>query len=239
MDPIFDLRFAIADASGMRNMSPANWQNNRQPPPPAAGGFTLIELLIVVAIIAILAAVALPNFVEASVRAKVARAGNDLRSCAVALEAYALDQDAYPNMSAPGFAGGVAPLRGSELKWWYIPDALSTPVAYLTSTEMLCPFGGNWDKAAFFPDLIWRRYGYENIPELIEKAKAWPLLQRRYPPEALEWSGSWRLECVGPDRFWNPSVRYDPTNGTVSGGDIIRTQKFPTSNSGDRDPWTS
>ena len=201
------------------------------------GGFTLIELLIVVAIIAILALIAVPNFLEASTRAKIVRACADLRSCAVALEAYRLDHDAYPNMAIPGFGGGPAPLQGSELKWWYIPDALSTPVAYLTSSALWCPFGGNWDKEPFFPDLIWQRYGYENMPELIEKASNWPILQQRYPPEAVEWSGLWRLQCVGPDRLWNPSVRYDPTNGTISGGDVIRTQKIPTANVGDNDPW--
>jgi len=48
--------------------------------------FTLIELLIVVAIIAILAAIAVPNFLEAQTRSKVARAKADLRSIATAIE---------------------------------------------------------------------------------------------------------------------------------------------------------
>jgi prepilin-type N-terminal cleavage/methylation domain-containing protein len=48
--------------------------------------FTLIELLIVVAIIAILAAIAVPNFLEAQVRAKVSRIKADFRSVATGLE---------------------------------------------------------------------------------------------------------------------------------------------------------
>ena len=48
--------------------------------------FTLIELLIVVAIIAILAAIAVPNFLEAQTRAKVARSVADIRTLATALE---------------------------------------------------------------------------------------------------------------------------------------------------------
>ncbi len=54
-------------------------------------GFTLIELLIVVAIIAILAAIAIPNFLEAQTRTKVSRVKTDMRSAAVALEAYRVD----------------------------------------------------------------------------------------------------------------------------------------------------
>ncbi|MFP4380816.1 MAG: prepilin-type N-terminal cleavage/methylation domain-containing protein, partial [Candidatus Sumerlaeia bacterium] len=57
--------------------------------------FTLIELLIVVAIIAILAAIAVPNFLEAQVRSKVARVKSDMRSLTVALEAYATDYNCY------------------------------------------------------------------------------------------------------------------------------------------------
>jgi hypothetical protein len=124
----------------------------------------------------------------------------------------------------------VAPLAGSELKWWYVPNALSTPVAYLTDADLICPFGGNYDKAPYFPDEIWRRYGYENVNDLVNAREEFPILRNRYNDSALNWSGDWRLQCVGPDRLWNPSVLYDPSNGTVSGGDIIFTQKSPTGN---------
>jgi prepilin-type N-terminal cleavage/methylation domain-containing protein len=58
--------------------------------------FTLIELLIVVAIIAILAAIAVPNFLEAQTRAKVARVQSDLRAIATGVETYRVDHNAYP-----------------------------------------------------------------------------------------------------------------------------------------------
>lgn len=194
-------------------------------------GFTLIELLIVVAIIGILASIAIPNFLLSQARAKVARAQSDLQAIATALEMYRLDNSDYPAMSEQGFAGGPPPIQGSELKWWYVPDVLSSPVSYLSKSNILCPFGGNYDKAPFFPDEIWRRYGYENIAEMIAKAQSgWVIFQWRYPAHAIAWSGPWRLQCVGPDKIWNPSVTYDPSNGVISDGDIIRTQKNPTGN---------
>ncbi len=55
-------------------------------------GFTLIELLIVVAIIGILAAIAVPNFLNAQVRAKVSRSYADMRSTLTGIEQLRLDK---------------------------------------------------------------------------------------------------------------------------------------------------
>jgi len=187
--------------------------------------FTLIELLIVVAIIAILAAIAVPNFLEAQIRAKAARGRADLTSINTALECYRVDNPRYPTMIQTGFMGGG--VAGSELLWWYTPDALSTPVAYLTSADAHCPFGGDINQSANFPGQIWRRYSYENVKDLVLKQQTFPILTAKYGPNAnaLDVIGDWRILCIGPDQSWNPMVQYDPTNGTTSAGNLMRTQK--------------
>jgi prepilin-type N-terminal cleavage/methylation domain-containing protein len=55
-------------------------------------GFTLIELLIVVAIIGILAAIAVPNFLNAQIRAKISRSYSDMKSTMTAIEQLRLDK---------------------------------------------------------------------------------------------------------------------------------------------------
>lgn len=111
-------------------------------------GFTLIELLIVVAIIAILAGIAVPNFLEAQLRSKVSRARADMRSIATALESYHVDQNHYPvpaDEHGELVAMKLAHADGFETK---LSPLLTTPVAYLSSLP-LEPFPS-------------RQYGSEN-----------------------------------------------------------------------------
>jgi type II secretion system protein G len=84
-------------------------------------GFTLIELLIVVAIIGILAAIAVPNFMNAQLRAKVARVVSDMKAVAMAQEQYRLDRNQYTYDGDCG-VGGAEHLS-------YIP--LTTPISYI------------------------------------------------------------------------------------------------------------
>ena len=170
--------------------------------------FTLIELLVVVAIIAILVAIALPNFLAAQTRAKVTRAVADMRTLVTGLESYRIDTNIYPE----DYATAVPREFGL--------GRLTSPVAHLTSVP-LDPFGGYYDTTR---SLQVTSFTLGTAPDSMPSR--------------------WALTSAGPDRkddtipifdypgyfdgLWeNPSsgytyIRYDPTNGTVSDGDIIR-----------------
>lgn len=176
--------------------------------PAARAGFTLIELLVVVAIIAILAAIAIPNLLEAQTRAKVSRAKSDMRVLAGALESYRVDNNLYPEDYA-----ATTPRRTGL-------GRLTSPIAYISSVPDDA-LGGYYSSAE---KVQVRSYSLGSSPE--------------------ESPSRWALTSAGPDRkdssvplydypgyredIWeNPLsgysyFRYDPTNGTVSPGDIFR-----------------
>jgi type II secretion system protein G len=92
------------------------------------GGFTLIELLIVIAIILILIAIALPNFLEAQVRAKVTKTKAELRTLDTAMAEYYLDWKIYPPESEHDI---YSRSRSSAGHLW-----LTSPIKYITAVPL-------------------------------------------------------------------------------------------------------
>lgn len=189
----------------------------------SVGGFTLIELLIVVAIIAILAAIAVPNFLEAQTRAKVSRAKADMRSLATSLEAYSTDNNHYPppvayTGSAPNYT--IEDPSQDEYQA-FVPPRITTPIAYITSLPADTFFLKNHDE---HPAHATFHYSEQRNNEEMEDAKPTFIADR---VKMLGVSGAsncrWFMASHGPD-LTDPgdagAPLYDPTNGTVSPGDI-------------------
>jgi type II secretion system protein G len=70
-------------------------------------GFTLIELMVVIAIIIILAAIAIPNYINMTKRAQASKATSDAAVVATALEVYRTDNNTYPTTALTSFATGT------------------------------------------------------------------------------------------------------------------------------------
>lgn len=202
--------------------------------------FTLIELLIVVAIIAVLAAIAVPNFLEAQTRAKVSRVRAELRTIATGLEAYAVDWNHYPPND------GLLSV---------VPLELTTPVSYLTDAKLVDPFNTLKLNIVTPTGARARYYTYMAIVTYAESL-FFESIGRPVPIEAVdddsyntgafEKYGDWRMISRGPDHLYlheesadgslgaaapyaypayGSDEPYDPTNGSVSFGNLLRTRK--------------
>jgi len=200
--------------------------------------FTLIELLIVVAIIAILAAIAVPNFLEAQTRAKVSKTMADIRTMSTALETYAIDHTKYPfdKTQEDGFT--PKPLNALS---WYVSNHITSPVAYLTGNQLTDPFREH--RTELIP--YHRRYRYiaYGLGDFNLSQGNINTAQNDIYRHGLNVYGPYRVNSSGPDgeagarsagvtyypppyaNFLGDLLPYDATNGTVSGGDIIRSPK--------------
>ena len=169
-------------------------------------GFTLIELLIVVAIIGILAAIAIPNFLQAQTRAKVARAQSDLRTLALAMEMYQSDHQAYP----PEYLMGTySPTYGDSLRSVVAEAHLTTPIEY--TTDILYDlFTSRWN-----PPCYWYYNWLERYKRLLNPNQSGNAPWYDEP-------AAYGIMSMGPDHTASWPWPYDPTNGTISNGDIVR-----------------
>src|SRR5687768_4351425 len=92
-------------------------------------GFTLVELMIIVALIAMLAALAVPNYLRARKRSQGTRAYEDLRMVDSAVAQYAIEKS----------KGGAAPVVWTDLVPYIKTD---TPLAVSNGQDILGhPFG--------------------------------------------------------------------------------------------------
>ena len=205
--------------------------------------FTLIELLIVVAIIAILAAIAVPNFLHAQIRARIARSQADMRSMGTAIEAFRVDYnitllDAWDDDSAserakyPPLGLGVTVPPGSPgtRTMFTVVNLLTTPVSYMAEVP-LDPFLVNLADPGGITRVTGRTYtyadrdghagGFDHAIGALLPANALALGLR---PLLLD---EWVLLGIGPDGKVSSLVNsvgrgipYDPSNGLKSPGDL-------------------
>jgi prepilin-type N-terminal cleavage/methylation domain-containing protein len=183
--------------------------------------FTLLELMIVVAIIAVLAAISVPNFVEAMHRSRLSRATADMRSILTAMVAYSGDHGELPPVEV------TAPLLSQRPLY-----RLTTPIAYIVSIPADTFFFGvdPADNDPVDPAYAYQRldYLYELglMPgELRDAEEHLFLITSRGPDGDFDSNDSQMGGLLWDYLNDAHHASYDPTNGTTSSGDLWRSRE--------------
>jgi prepilin-type N-terminal cleavage/methylation domain-containing protein len=147
-------------------------------------GFTLIELLIVIAVIAILAALAIPNLIGSRKAANETNAISQLRTIITAQESYK-----SRNLGGTNKYGTLAELKTKKLVNW--PTATFTKNSYTFSDVIAAPTTTEWGVAAKADDansgdreFVATNDGFVRskaqgtaLPTTVADAQAWDALQ--------------------------------------------------------------
>lgn len=203
-------------------------------------GFTLIELLIVIAIILILVAIALPNFLEAQIRAKVTTAEAELRGLAVAMESYRTDWNRYPPQSFYELTSSGLCYRANRCSL----RQLTTPIPYLLeiprdifspdppnqvldNNGVRYPWAGPIDERDGHAYFYWsqesiRRDNIDCANTLKRAGVNYVLLSLAPDRDADARTYEDHCTTMAGGRTRDVLWLYSPTNGTQSNGDLHR-----------------
>jgi type II secretion system protein G len=200
----------------------------------ARQAFTLIELLIVVAIIGILAAIAVPNLMNAQIKAQVSRVVSDHKTLAVAIETYRIDKGQPPH--SPIYGGMFV----YDFARRYIP--LTTPIPYIqsipddpfphhstreldTSMDMKHIVPGNHTYGYFRADTSGPggQYNFGFHKWMLTSSGPDGLLEyfAYYPQSETEGKELCAVCNIQTPSILLVAIQYDPSNGIKSGGDIL------------------
>lgn len=177
-------------------------------------GFTMLELTTVGLIIMTMVVIALPNFLEAQIRAKVTSEQAELSLVATALEEYYINYRKYPPNVAPKTAEGGIEGDGDPASRGAALLVLTTPVSYLSSLPV-DPFAGSG-----IPADSW--FDYVNFVDLSGTTAP-------RAGFAMEGHAAYTVVGLAPDGIPNMvaetfppyGIQYSPTNGTKSDGDML------------------
>ena len=174
-------------------------------------GFTLIELLIVVAIIGILAAIAVPSFLNAQLKARIAATEGNMKAIGTALEMYSIDYGNYPNTYLPDTVTFINP-RIIRFR------RLTTPVAYMSASVRDVFNTVDVQANAVYP--FWG-------PDTMDHRRTGTWFDDSSMATYKNQRGGWAIMSFGPDLDFESTEKqyllwFNLTNGLNSDGDIYR-----------------